>query len=284
MKPKSTRRPKKAATSPIAKRKRGPYIKSNRPMVKQVVLRLDTVSYEFIGNVVAVLGVKDRSAFVRLALARALNDLPDLIVRAADVIALKHIRREIANTLGWPETALDWGYPKARAALMKLQWSPTSIRNLNDVMEVISFKREGNVVKNVGIFAKTSPARSLSPEEGTTIIDYLCVEDASVKRPRLSANLEDLMTNLIEQSFTRRKQQFLNVLELRNRASAVGYKPAELSDHLNNPEMLELLIRCKSAEETNSALDLADAVRGHQSVKGAGRKSETPSEPTRIKD
>jgi hypothetical protein len=105
--------------------------------------------------------------------------------------------------------------------------------NLNDVMEVISFKRGGKAVKNVG--------------------------------------LEDLTTKLIEQSFARRKLQFLRIPELRTKVLAAGYKQADIEQHWNDPETLDFLIMSKTPELWTAAAGLSKL--GARETKGGRRRS-----------
>lgn len=255
MKPKTVRPPEKAKVNPRVGRKRGPYKKANARLDKKVLLQIDSVGYQIINDVVDLLGVKDRSAFVRLAIAKALLDLPDLIVRTVDLIAHRYILREVARELGRAETVIEWGLPKAQAALRNLQWTPSSQRKIDEVMEVISLKREGKNVRNVGCFAKTSYARSLSPEEAAKILNYLCSPDSSPERSQLRADLDVLVSKLIQESFARRKEQFLNVPKLQEDAKKAGYKPAEILDHWNDPEWLQILIDHKLGDLVKSAPD-----------------------------
>lgn len=242
-------------------KKRGPYKKGNQPLKKTWEVRVDIFAFDFIKSVTRLLGLETQSQFLRLAVSRALDDLPELIGRTADSIATKHIKREVARKLGCAETVIDWGEKKTSNVLESLAWTPKDKRTIDGVVEVIPRKREGRPLRSESPFAGTFPARTLSPKESLKIFDYLGSTESARDRVLLAKELRELMNELIDTSFDRRKRLFLSVADLRGLARAVGFNGSEIDPaHWNDPEVLQLLVDSKSQENWDAADQLAAPV------------------------
>lgn len=172
-------------------------------------------------------------------------DLPDLLGRFADLVAQRYIRRQVARELGCAESTIDWGMRRAGVALRKLEWPARGPHLLDDVVEVISLKREGKVIRNVGCLAKTFPSRGLTEEEAGKIIRYLCTVDF-VERGSQRSELEVLINRLMADSFARRKALFAQVQELRRGLEAAGVQWTQFPpEEQNDPEWLQFQLDIK---------------------------------------